>query len=167
MFVTGCKNESAKDIVTSYLDEYKTLSPNIQKEIKNAVDNNDEFNSSNKKIYKDILKRQYKDLSYKIISEEYNDDLALIKVNIKVYDLNKAEEESLDYLSANLSEFYDGEIFNKEKYTTYKLSLMSKSKSKISYDILFALKKEKGTWVLNEPTESDLEKIHGLYKDDN
>ena len=166
IFITGCKNNSARDIVSSYLDEYHNLSTNIINEINNAVDLNDKFSKKNKKIYKDILKRQYKDLKYKIIREEYDNDIALITVNVNVYDLNKAEEEALLYLTDHLSEFYNEDnTFNENKYISYKLDLMSKTNIKVNYDILFTLRKKNNNWILDQPTESDLEKIHGLYKE--
>ena len=50
IFITGCKNNSARDIVSSYLDEYHNLSTNIINEINNAVDLNNKFSKKNKKI---------------------------------------------------------------------------------------------------------------------
>ena len=42
---------------------------------------------------------------------------------------------------------------------------MSKTNIKVNYDILFTLRKKNNNWILDQPTESDLEKIHGLYKE--
>ena len=119
-------------------------------------------------MYKKILLKQYKNLKYTILTEEYDNDKALISVNINVYDLNKAEENSLDYLSKNLKEFYNEDnIFDNSKYIDYKLNLMYESNDRVDYTIVFLLKKNKNTWILEQPTDEDLEKIHGIYQSDN
>ena len=100
-----------------------------------------------------------------ILSEEYDNDKALITVNINVYDLSKAEEEATNYLSTHLKDFYDeNNIFNNEKYINYKLNLMYNTNERIDYSIVFFLNKKKNNWILEQPTDSDLEKIHGIYK---
>ncbi len=165
VLLTGCKNNiSASSVVTNYLNSYKALDKTIDKEIDAALDNIDEYNIKQKNTYKSILKRQYKSLEYDILKEEYDENKVLITVNINVYDLNKAEEEAIDYLSENLNLFYDSNNnFDNEKYLSYKLDLMKKTNNRIDYEIIFYLEKIKGKWVLEQPTESDLEKISGTY----
>lgn len=167
--VSGCKGKVlASDVVKEYLDNYIKLSSNIKNSLNNIIDSNDEFNEENKKMYKKIFIKQYKDLKYTILSEEYDKDKALITVNINVYDLAKAEEEATNYLSTHLKDFYDEENkFNNEKYISYKLDLMYNSNERIDYNVIFFLNKKKNKWILEQPTDSDLEKIHGIYKDIN
>ena len=166
LVLSGCsKSKNAFDIVKDYLDNYNSLSSNIRKEIDEIVNNSNELSEDNKDIYKKIFLRQYKDLKYTILTEEYGDNKALITVNINVYDLNKAEEEAMDYLSKNLKDFYDdNDIFNNDKYINYKLNLMYESKERIDYIVTFLLELKNDKWVLVQPTNEDLEKIHGIYK---
>lgn len=161
-------NTSARNEVYNYLDDFKNLNSNVKEEVEYIINSNVDYTLEQKKLYKDILYREYKSLKYDVISEEYDGDKALIKVNINVIDLNKAEEESLDYLSENLKEFYNEEnIFDNEKYLSYKLNLMKKTTKSVDYEIIFYLEFRNGKWHLEQPTDSDLEKIHGIYKEEN
>lgn len=165
----GCsKNSSASLEVKKYLDNYRNLSKNVTSNLDKVIDENDEFNTDNKKMYKKLLLKQYKNLKYTILTEDYDDDKALITVNIEVYDLNKSEEEAENYLAKNLKEFYnDKNEFDNTKYINYKLKLIYDSSSKVNYNIVFLLKQKNNEWVLEQPTDEDLEKIHGIYKNNN
>ena len=163
----GCiKEESAVDKVKKYLNSYQNLSSNVIKDIDKVINENKEFNDAHKILYKDILLDQYRSLKYSVLSEEYDDDKALIKVNITVRDLNKAEDNSLDYLSKNLKDFYNEDnTFNREKYITKKLELMKEVNETKDYEINFYLYKKNNKWILEQPSDDDLEKIHGIYKE--
>lgn len=167
VFLTGCNSsKSASRVVEEYLLSFINADKNVKEEINKVIDAAD-YSNDNKKLYKEILLRQYKDLKYDIIKEEYGDDKALITVNINVYDLKKSEEEALDYLSSNMVEFYDdNNVFDNNKYLSYKLNLMKNTSVRNNYEIVFFLKQKKGTWVLEQPTDQDLEKIHGIYIDE-
>lgn len=168
IFLCGCTKERlAPDIVKDYLNSYQKLDKTVIDEINKVVEENSEFSLEQKNIYKQIFKNQYSSLKYEIISEDYTDTIANIKVSINVYDLNKAEEEALLYLKDHLKEFYDEENkFDNNKYLSYKLNLMKDYKYRVDYIINFSLTKdENNNWVLLEPTEDDLEKIHGIYKE--
>ena len=165
--LTGCHNKiSAAMVVDDYLNQYINLSKGVLKSLDETINNNEEFKNRHKKLYKKILKKQYKDLKYTILSEDYADNKALITVNINVYDFNKIDEEATNYLSRNLSEFYnDKNEFDNDLYIDYKLNLMYKAENRIDYTIIFLLEKKKNKWVLIQPTSEDLEKIHGIYKE--
>lgn len=167
ILIVGCsKTKTANDVVSEYLRSFNSVDRNIKDEIDDALNKNDEYNNEHKKKYKEIILRQYKDLKFDILKEEYDENSALVTVNINVYDLNKAEDDALEYLKENLSDFYDEtNNFDNDKYLSYKLDLMKKTDHRIDYEIIFYLKKRKGKWIMEQPTESDLEKISGTYKD--
>ena len=167
--VSGCKSKMlASDVVKDYLYNYINISKDVKNSLNIVIDNNKEFNQEDKKLYKKIFLKQYRDLKFMILSEEYDNDKALITVNINVYDLSKAEEEATNFLSTHLKDFYDeNNIFNNEKYINYKLNLMYNTNERIDYSIVFFLNKKKNNWILEQPTDSDLEKIHGIYKENN
>lgn len=168
IFLCGCTKEKlASDIVKEYLNSYQKLNKSVIDGINKVVEESIDFNDEHKKIYKEIFKNQYKSLKYEILSEEYDHNIAKIKVKINVYDLNKAEEESLTYLKDHLKDFYnDQNIFDNDKYLTYKLNLMKDYRYRVDYEIIFSLTKdENNNWVLLEPSEIDLEKIHGIYNE--
>lgn len=165
LLLSGCLNKTtAADVVEDYLNEFQSLNHNVKKEISNTIDSNDAYSESQKEIYKDILYKQYKALEYEIISEEYDDEKALVKVNISVINLHEAEEDALNYLSENMGLFYNSDNeFDKEKYLTYKLSLMKDATNKVDYEIIFYLTYKDRKWILENPTEDDLLKINGIY----
>lgn len=169
LLISGCSsNIMAKDVVKDYLDGYINLSKDVKRSLDKTIEENKEFNDINKDMYKKILLKQYKDLKYVILNEEYDGDKALITVNINVYDLNKAEENAEDYLSTNLKEFYDERNkFDNQKYIDFKLNLMYEASERIDYTVVFFLNRVNKKWVLEQPTDEDLEKIHGIYISNN
>lgn len=169
LLISGCSsNIMAKDVVKDYLDGYINLSKDVKNSLDKTIKENKEFNDINKDMYKKILLKQYKDLKYVILNEEYDGDKALITVNINVYDLNKAEENAEDYLSTNLKEFYDDKNkFDNQKYIDFKLNLMYDASERIDYTVVFFLNRVNKKWVLEQPTDEDLEKIHGIYISNN
>lgn len=166
LFISACsKKVSSVDVVKNYLDNYVNLSSSVKSDLKKVINENDEFNDENKDMYKKLLEKQYKDLKYTILTEEYDDDISLITVNIEVYDLNASEKIASDYLSKNLKEFYNEDnVFDNHKYINYKLDLMYNDSPRINYSLIFSLKRKNNEWILEKPTNEDLEKIHGIYK---
>ena len=56
-------------------------------------------------------------------------------------------------------------LANKEDIDHYKINAIKNVTDKASYTINFSLVKDNKKWVLEKITDSDLEKIHGLYED--
>lgn len=166
IILSGCKKETASDVVKEYLNNYQNVVSSVKSSINKTINEHKEFSTNHKKIYYKILINQYKTLKYTILSEEYDDDKAIIKVRINVNNLYNADNNSMNYLSKNLSEFYNEKNeFDQDKYITYKLNLMLNTKDRVDYDIVFFLNYKNKRWILKNPTESDLEKIHGIYKE--
>ncbi len=167
IFISGCSmsiNSDAKMATKEYLSKFKNLDEDISKELDEYVDKQDLI-KEHKEKYKNILKRQYKDMKYEIIDEKYDGDKAIVRVKIEVYDLYKAQEDSEKYLMAHQREFQDEMgIYDANKYLDYKLDKMSKQEETVEYTIEVRLKKkENDTWVVTQLNEEDLEKIHGIY----
>ena len=115
--------------------------------------------------YKNILKRQYEDLKYKITDEVISDDKAIVTAEIEVYDLRKVIDESEKYLETHESEFYDeNETIDTSKFWDYKLKGMKEVTDRVKYTIDFTLTKIDNEWQLDNLLETDRQKIHGLYK---
>ena len=55
-----------------------------------------------------------------------------------------------------------GELDN-SKYMDYKLEKLKDAKDKIKYTLNLTLTKSNKRWILNDITETDRQKIHGLY----
>ena len=163
----SCSKSTAQGAVEAFLDEYRNLSASVIGDMDDVVDSEENLNDEQKDKYRDILRKQYTDLTYEVISEDYNEDTALVETKITVYDLGKAQENASKYLNEHSEEFYDeSNNYDLSKFLDYKLDLMQKNTDTITYTINFNVEKnEDGIWQVSDVSQSDLEKIHGIYKE--
>ena len=166
LLLTGCGNNTARDAVENYLKKYKTLDSEVLVDLESVVEAENLTRDQEDK-YREILKKQYKDLAYKIVEEEYDDDISYITVEVTVYDLYKPQADASIYLEDHHDEFNDENgVYSVEKFMDYKLDKMKNVTDKISHTIVFTVTKEKDKYYVEQPTENDLLKIHGVYNYD-
>lgn len=163
ILLSGCGNMTARKAVEEYLKKYNNLSSDVLVDIEKTIDK-ETFNNKAQEKYRDVLKKQYKDLSYEILEEEYDNEVSYITVKIEVYDLYRVNADALIYLENNESLFYNelGE-YDVNKYIDYRLEQMKKTTNRVEYKLVFTVIKEDGKYVVEQPTENDLKKIHGTY----
>ena len=165
--VCGCMKKTAKGAVQDYLNQYKNLSSNVISSMDNVV-NDENLTDSQKEKYRDILKRQYQDLKYEIVNEKYDGDNATVEVKITVYDLYKVQKDANNYLTNSGDEFKENGVYSNDLFMNYKLDKMKKVTDTVEYNITFNVTKDdKGNYKVNDLSNSDLEKIHGVYNYDN
>lgn len=169
MFITlvlicsGCAKDQAANAVRNYLDKFNNHAPEVLAELDDLIAKED-LDEDNKKMYEEIMKKQYTDLKYVIVDEKYNGDEATVITKITVYDYFKVQKDANNYLQNHQNEFlnedkkYDSSLFLK-----YKLEQMKKVTDKVDYTVEFKVNKQDGTWVIENPSQTDLEKIHGIY----
>lgn len=163
----GCMKKTAKGAVQDYLNQYKNLSANVISDMDNVIDN-ENLTDTQKEKYRDVLKKQYQDLKYDIVSEKYDGDNATVDVKIKVYDLYKVQKDANDYLTTSGDEFKENGVFSNDLFMDYKLDKMKKTMDTIEYNITFNVTKDdKGNYKVSDLSNTDLEKIHGVYNYDN
>ncbi len=161
--VVGCgTNKTAAEAVEKYFNDYKGLSDNVLADLNGLVEK-ENLSDEQKKIYKEIVKKQYRDLNFTIENEDYNGDTAKVTVKITVYDLYKAQKEASAYLNAKPEEFLTNGSYDASKYLDYKLDLMQKEKETVSYNIVINTIKVDGKYQVEQPNNVTLEKIHGIY----
>ncbi len=164
MFVTGCETSmnNPKNEVQKLFSDYNNLNSDLLLQLDNVID--DENLTEEQKVkYKEILKKQYKNIKYKINDEVITDDKAIVSVEIEVYNLKKAIDNANTYKEENKDEFYENDELNEEKFWDYKLNKMEEVKDRITYNIDFSLTKIDDKWQLDNLLETDRQKIHGLY----
>lgn len=166
LVLTGCSltRSTAGDAVKLFLDQYKNLSSSVLSDLEDVISNED-FSDQQEEKYRDILKKQYSDIKYEITNESYDGDTATVEAKISVYDLYKAQSNAASYLSDHQNEFLDdnGE-FDESKFLDYKLEQMKKMSDRVEYTVTFdVIKDEDKKWQVNELSNTDLEKIHGVY----
>lgn len=166
LLLVGCEsvmNNPTKRVET-FLNKYQTMDSEVLSQLDTTLNNDNTLTNEQKKEYKELMKKQYQNLTYTIKDEEVDGDTATVKVEIEVYDFNKAMTDSDNYLLENQDEFIseENEIDN-EKFMDYKISRMKNTKEKVKYTIDFTLTKENDKWMLDNIDEITRQKIHGIY----
>lgn len=155
-----------KSKVKAFLNGYNSLSDEVVADLETKA-GAENLSEENKKVYMDVLRRQYKDMKYEIISEDIDEDKATVKVKITVYDLYKLDKDTVNYVNNHYDEFIDENgVYSENKYNTYRLNEMIKTNDKVSYELDFYLNKVNDEWIIESPDRVSLEKIHGLYNYD-
>ena len=160
--LSGCGMTATK-AVEEYLDKYNSLDESVLNDMDEIV-NMENLSDDNKNTYSSIFKKQYADLQYKVIDEEYDGDEAIITVKVTVYDYYKVQKDASTYLANNADEFNDENgVYNPELFIVYKLDKMKMTTDKVDYTIDFYVVKDNNKWTVTPLANSDLEKIHGIY----
>lgn len=164
----SCTKKTAKGAVEDFLSQYKNLSSNVITDMDDVI-GKENLTDTQKEKYRDILKKQYKDIKYVVTNENYDGDTALVDAKITVYDLYKVQKDANDYLTNNGNEFKDDKgNFSNELFMDYKLDKMKKVTDTVEYTITFKVTKDdNGKYKVTDLTSTDLEKIHGIYNYDN
>ena len=146
IFLVGCAcsvKGGAKESLYIFLEKYKYLD-------KSLVEDVDSY------VLGESLSEEQK--------EEYKNKKAYITVKITVYDLFEAQNETEDYYIEHEDEFLKDGEYDADKYINYKLEFMKNYTKKVTNEITFVLHEDKNMWVVEQPSSSDLAKIHGMYQ---
>lgn len=164
--LTGCNNlmNTPTKKVELLLGKYQKLDDEVLTQLGDSLLSDTVLTKEEKEKYKDLLERQYKNLTYTVKNEAIDGKTAMVEVEIEVYDYNKAITSSEEYLLNNQNEFQDetGSV-NTVKYNDYKLNEIEKMKDRITYTINFTLSKIDEEWMVDDLTDTERQKIHGLY----
>lgn len=170
VLLTGCSFTSEMDNtptkkVENYLNNYQTLDDAVLTDLDTVVENEATFTDDQRESYKDILKKHYQDLTYVVKEETVNGDTATVEVEIEVTDFTKAIQESNLYLQEHQDEFLDDTgVYSEQKYNDYRLDRLKDVSDKVKYTIIFNLTKtDDEEWKIEDLTETDQEKILGIY----
>lgn len=167
-FLTACgMKETPTKAVEDYLRKYQDVDSSINENMEKIL-KMDELDEEQEKTYKSLLQKQYQNLSYKIIDEKKDGDNAEVEVEIEVLDYNNTNNKSMEYFKEHKDEFTDKDIDledlkNVKEFINYKLDELLKAQEKIKYTLTFNLTKENNEWKIEEISEDDLLKLHGLY----
>ncbi len=166
VLVTGCDNlmNTPTKKVENLLSKYQKNDEVVINQLGDTLLSDTVLSVSQKDKYKELMERQYKNLMYTVKNEAIDGKTAVVEVEIEVYDYNKAIVNSENYLLANQGEFQDetGNV-DTTKYNDYKLNAISDMKDRVTYTINFTLSKVDEEWIVDDLTEAERMKIHGLY----
>lgn len=175
VLLAGCTNNlmnTPTKKVEELLNNYVTLNKDVLNDLDSTLLSESIMTSEQKDRYRDIIKKQYQHLSYEIKDEVIDGDKATVEVAVTLYDYNKIITEAEDYYNSNQDEFLTDNNNNNDntdnniginKYNDYKLDLLEKAKDKVTYTLNLTLKKVNDEWKLDDLTDVEIQKLHGLY----
>lgn len=174
--LVGCTatDNTPSSKVEEFMDKYQRLDDEVLTQLDLTLDSDTEMNADQKKDYRSLMEKQYQNLSYKITDEKVEDDTATVDVEIEVFDYQTSITKSKEYYETHSDEFKSKEDDNVtpdddnnadlKDYIEYKISEMKNVTDKATYTMTFNLTKdENNEWVLDDITDADRQKLHGLY----
>ena len=186
LFLAGCGNmANTPTQKEEFLGKYQTMDEDVTTQLKQVLSDDKTMNDEQKDKYRALMEKQYQNLSYKIENEDINGDRATVDVEVEVLDyattINKSKkyyEEHKDEIEKENQEdkkdnnnmvedaVDDAETAVKESsaYINYKLKELESVNDTTTYTITFYLNKENGDWKLQDISDSDRQKLHGLYE---
>lgn len=167
-FITGCMETTSTPTrrVEDFMMKYQGLDSEVLNQLDRVVSNDSTMNDDQKKDYTTLMKKQYQNLSYKIKDEKIENDTAIVTVEVEVYDYRSALNNAETYYASNKDEFKDeNNNIDNSKYMDYKITEMKKVTDKKKYEIVFTLFRENDDWKMEDITDSDRQKLHGVYQD--
>ena len=108
VLLSGCSMDNTPTKkVENFLDNYKNQDETVLTQLKEMVDSDTLMDETQKITYSDIMKKQYKDLTYDIKDEVIDGDTATVTAEIEVYDYYKINQDAQTYYNNNPNEFKD------------------------------------------------------------
>ena len=154
LFLVGCSmSNTPTSKVEDLFTKYQTLDTDIDTGINNVL-NEQNLSESQKERYRNILEKQYKNLTYQIKEEIIDGNTATVVTEIEVTDLKKSISDLV----------FDSTIYTKETYDEEKLNRLEKAKDKVKYTLELTVTKDKNDeWKLDALTNEQIKKIQGMY----
>lgn len=164
ILTTACSlGSTPSSAIERLFASYNNNDEEIMVELDDYINTSNLTDEQNDK-YKEIYLKQFRDLKYEIKEEVVDGDTATVTTQITVYDYYKTENDANNYLTTNSDEFMTDGVYDESKFTDYKLKELDKVNETVDYTIDFTLTKVDNEWVVNELTNEQLEKIHGVYE---
>lgn len=190
--ISGCSMDNTPTKrVENFLDSYTSGNDTVLNQLKEIIDSDAMMNDAQRTTYSDIMKRQYKDMTYDIKDEVIDGNDATVTVEVEVYDYYKSNQDSQNYYNSNPDEFKEDintdnteqnentkdeantrenavedtvDSISNSKFIDYRLTQLQNVNDRVKYTIDFTLKKIDDKWKLNEIDDATRQKIHGLYE---
>lgn len=157
LILVGC---SLSNTPTSKVEELLSKYQGLDSDIRSGIDDilEGESLTDNQKIrYRDLIEKQYRNLTYQIKNEKIDGNTAIITTEIEVMDYKKAINETTNY-------YLDKDDYTVEDYNNTKLDNLENAKDKVVYTIDFEVKKDNnGNWRLSSLDNNTFKKIQGMY----
>lgn len=154
ILLIGCSmSNTPTSKVEELFNKYQTLDTDIDNGISNILEEQN-LSVSQKSRYREILEKQYKNLTYQIKDEIIDGNTATVIAEIEVTDLKKSINDLV----------FDSTIYTKESFDEEKINRLEKAKDKVKYTLELTLSKDSNDeWKLTALTNEEIKKIQGMY----
>ena len=144
LIITGCElNNNPTSKVEELLGKYQGLDKTLNYNYTQLI-NETNLTKEEKKELEDLIKKQYRNMTYEIKEEKIDGETAIVTTEIEVIDYKKT-------LSTN-------------KNYTDMIKKMKETKDKITYTTDFTITRAKnGKWEIEPLTEEQKLKLLGIY----
>ncbi len=167
LLLTGCSNISNTPTrqVEGLLNKYQSLDSEVLADLDKVISKETRFNATTSNEYREIMKKQYKNLTYKIKEETIDGDKAVVSVEITVLDLGKVIREAVNYKNNHIDEFKDENgNYDDNKYLNYLIPKLKDTKEKVKYTIDMNLTQIDKKWKIDGIDSDTEDKILGIYE---
>lgn len=169
LLLTGCGTKlfnTPTKKVEAYFSNYQSLDKSVLKQLDKVVAEEEKFNTKQREAYRDLMKKHYRNLTYDIKDEKINGDTATVTTEIEVTDYSKVLEDADQYLKDHPKQFADETTgdYNESAYMDYRIEKLKKADEKVKYTLEMTVTKVDGEWVIDNPSDVALQKIHGIYR---
>ena len=187
LVIGGCSNNMSTPTnkVEEFLGKYQSMDEDVLKQLDQVIKDDDTMNDDQKDKYKALMEKQYQNLSYKIENEDIQGDSATVDVEIEVLDYATTASKAQEYYNEHKEEIEEKYNDKKEDndnsledagddvlqaveesvaYINYKLEELETANDTVTYNMTFYLTKEDGEWILQDISDLDRKKLHGLYE---
>lgn len=187
LVIVGCSNNMSTPTnkVEEFLGKYQSMDEDVLKQLDQVIKDDDLMNDDQKDKYKALMEKQYQNLSYKIENEDIEGNSATVDVEIEVLDYATTASKAQEYYNEHKEEIEEKYNDKKEDndnslenagddvlqaveesvaYINYKLEELETANDTVTYNMTFYLTKEDGEWILQDISDLDRKKLHGLYE---
>jgi hypothetical protein len=167
LFLAGCalasSSTSPKRAVEDMLGKYQSLDSDVIDQLDDVIAGQN-FTSKQKSEYEALMRKQYQNMSYVIKEETIDGNTAIVTTEIEAYDFAAANKKSETYFSENPDKFLDdNDQMSDALYQDYKIKQLQKVTDRIKYTLDLSLTKTNDEWKLDDLSDMERQKIHGLY----
>ncbi len=163
IFKHTSKNYSPEELTNQFFIKYQKEKEEVVSKIQWEFD--DELSDTQLQRYKQLMKKQYRNLKYSIINSDNGDNDCNVEVHLTVIDLKSAYDKANSYVESHRESFEDekGDL-DINKIIDYKLEQLESAKEIIDYSLKINFYKDSSDhWLMSQLSLSDLQKIDGVF----
>ena len=148
----GTKMNTPTAKVEEFLSKYQKMDTEVLNQLDTIIQEESSMSESQKKDHRDEFEKTKDTINEEGILD--NDGSNTTDKEENNTDASTTNDSSENGLIDTISEFID-----------YKIKQLQNVTEKVKYDLTFNLTKENGKWELDDISDIDIEKIHGLYEE--